>query len=148
MPSEINKLLCFLWLLASAALSAQPVLSLSGPDQIKIGTSTIVKVLIDKTKNLDGPARLEMIIPDNWTIENYPGEVASFKQQGNKATIVWLEFPTRDSLSVTAMLKLPSKAETGQFMVSATFDYFENDQPRKLRANPKKITISRYFSRF
>jgi len=148
MRSGISKMIGILWVLASLPTIAQPVVTLSGPDQIKIGTSTIVKVFIDKTTNLSGPARLELEIPENWVVENYPGEIATFKQKGNKATIVWLEFPARDSVSITAMLKLSSKSETGSFMVNACFDYFEKGQIKKVKAQAKQITISRYFSRF
>ncbi|MEZ5172987.1 MAG: hypothetical protein R2850_05655 [Bacteroidia bacterium] len=149
MPSGINKLilLSFFTVLISS-LKAQPEIVLSGPDQIKIGTSTVIKISLTGTKLINGPARLELNIPEGWQIENYPGEVASFTQDGNIARVVWLEFPSRDSLNISAMIRLPSKEDTGSFSITGSFDYLDKGKPKTISTLPKTIRISRYFSRF
>lgn len=149
MPSGINKLILLTFLTGFiSGLRAQPEIKLSGPDQIKIGTSTIIKISLTGTKLINGPARLELEIPEGWQIENYPGEVATFKQDGNIARVIWLEFPSRDSLNISAMLRLPSKEETGTFIITGRFEYLEKGITREITTSPKRIRISRYFSRF
>jgi hypothetical protein len=149
MRSEISKYATWLCLLLfQGVIFAQPELELKGPEQIKIGTSTIVKVVLKKLNTVDGPARLSLELPEGWIIENYPGEVAEFHQQGRIARVVWLEFPSVDSLSITAMLRLPSKNETGSFNVTSQFEYLKNGKKSSAVARPKTIKISRYFSRF
>jgi hypothetical protein len=143
----INKLLLsFCFSVLYSALSSQPTVKLSGPDQAQIGMGTTAKVRIINT-NIHGPARISINVPEAWKLENYPGELASVSQSGNQIKIIWLEFPMTDTVDVVFLLKIPENMNKGNYSINGYFDYFKNDKVMKLAVPPHTYRVHKYYTR-
>ncbi len=143
----INKLIFFFcFLLGSVKLYAQPIVSLTGPSQARIGmgTSAVVRVI---NNSIHGPARASIHIPKDWILELYPGELASVSQSGNQIKIIWLEFPIRDTVEVAFLLKIPENENKGTHSINGTFDYVKDGNIKSVSIPQHSYKVFKYYTR-
>jgi len=143
----INKQFLLVQLLfISCVVYSQPNAKIIAPSQARIGLSTTVNVQI-LSKNITGPARITINVPDNWDLEKYPGEIATVSQSNNQVRAIWLEFPRKDTVDVVFMLQLPTTNEKGNFMLSGWMDYMENGNPKRVEINQHTFKVVKYYTR-
>jgi hypothetical protein len=147
MPSGINKnYLIVLFLMMACFAVAQPNVKIIASSQARIGLSTAVNVQII-SKNISGPARVCLNIPQGWELEKFPGEFASVSQSKNHVRIVWLEYPKLDTIDVVFLLKLPSNQSLGNFEITGWMDYMDSGKPRKVEMKAHTFKVVKYYSR-
>ena len=96
-----------------------------------------IKVTLNlNTKNLEGFAKIQEIIPSGFTVQEGSSFGASFSNTGNVIKLLWMKFPSQGSFSVDYTL-VSSASTSGDFELNnAVFSYVD---PNK--TSPEKFVI-------
>jgi hypothetical protein len=149
MHSEINKIFASIAIVIFALKAdAQTKVILETASQARAGSSTVLNTFIINQSNLTGPAKLSIVLPDGWLVENYPGETYSIKQSGNELKVIWLEFPQKDTVKVSALIDFPENQKVNSYIIKSELSYLQEGNKMKAISNPVEITLKKYFSRY
>ncbi len=145
----INRLFASIAIIMFALTAdAQNKIILEAGSQARVGSSTVLNSFIVNQNKISGPAKLSIILPDDWLVESYPGEPFSIKQTGNEVKVIWLEFPKSDTIKVSVLIDFPKNQKAGSFNMKSELTYLENGKKMRIVSNPVEITLKKFFSRY
>jgi len=109
-------------------------------EEIETGKFKVV-VKINKT-GIEGFAKLEEVIPSGFIAsqEESASGVFSFKNQ--KAKILWMSIPAGEDIEVAYLLTADEDNKGGDFEVTGSFSYLDNDITQKYIANSSEFAYA------
>ncbi|MFW6222386.1 MAG: hypothetical protein ACOC3T_02115 [Bacteroidota bacterium] len=109
------------------------------PETVEAGEEFEVNVTIEKGA-ISSFSRFQQKLPAGLKASSVNTDNAEFRFNDNKVKLIWLKLPSKPTISFSYNVKVDQRLK-GDFKMSGSFDYIENNERRTLKMSPTRINI-------
>lgn len=109
------------------------------PKNVAIGTEFTAELIVKKV-NVSGFAKLQLEVPQGFTVKEVESKAGNFSFSGNIAKIIWTSVPSDDQFTVKFALVADASA-TGMKTLAAKFSYVSNNSREVVEMAPVEIQV-------
>ncbi len=109
------------------------------PESMAPGQTTLVEIIISKG-DINGFAKLELIMPPGFSAQAVETKGASFTFSDQKAKFIWMALPSDESVNISYQLTSDASLD-GNHIIKGTFSYIKDNQRLDHIMEGKLITM-------
>ncbi len=109
------------------------------PKNVAAGTEFTADIIINKT-NVSGFAKLQLEVPQGFTVKELDSKSGNFSFAGNIAKIIWTSIPSDAQFTVKFTLVADASA-AGAKTISSKFSYVSNNNKEVVEMAPVEIQV-------